>query len=171
MSTITEQLNWRGGNKVASLSGMTPILPRSYWSPSDTDAARELKRATKDYSAYEDEESAEEERRRTGRKRRDDEVPYGQYGLVRGFDFEDSQAMGPLLEQSALPLRDPISRWYVARLSVRDLRETSIAHSSNTGCPCRIRTLSIRVGLRRSSAACIRRPGIRWSSPRHPASP
>ncbi|POY72544.1 hypothetical protein BMF94_4370 [Rhodotorula taiwanensis] len=111
LSTITEQLNWRGGNKVASLSGMTPILPRSYWSPSDTDVARELKRATKDYSAYEDEESAEEERRRTGRKRRDDEVPYGQYGLVRGFDFEDSQAMGPLLEQSALPLRDPISRW------------------------------------------------------------
>lgn len=45
------------------------------------------------------------------RRRDDGEVPYAQYNVVRGLDLEESQAMGPLLEKSVLPLRDPISRW------------------------------------------------------------
>lgn len=92
---------------------MNPIAPREYWSKDDADAVREVKRAEKDWSAYEDEEgtmsSMDQERLR--RRDRDDEVPYAQYSVVRGLDFVESQEMGPLLEKSVLPLRDPLARW------------------------------------------------------------
>ncbi|GAA5976550.1 hypothetical protein JCM10908_005541 [Rhodotorula pacifica] len=111
LSTITEQLNWRGDNKVASLSGMNPIAPRANWSKNDTDATKELKRSTKDWSAYEDDEGSRANEQRHRRRDGDDEVPFAQYSVVRGLDFEESQEMGPLLEKSAQPLRDPIARW------------------------------------------------------------
>ncbi|GAA5868999.1 hypothetical protein JCM3774_002443 [Rhodotorula dairenensis] len=114
LSTITEQLNWRGNNKVASLSGINPIAPRPNWPKDDAAAVKELKRSTKDWSAYEDEGNQDTSANREPPQRRrdgDDEIPYAQYSVVRGLDFEESQEMGPLLEKSALPLQDPIARW------------------------------------------------------------
>lgn len=69
----------------------------------------------KDWSAYEeaggDEETATGRQELPRRRDGDDEVPYAQYSVVRGLGFEESQEMGPLLEKSAQPLRDPIARW------------------------------------------------------------
>lgn len=111
LSSITEQLNWRGSNKVASLVGMNPLAPREYWSKDDADAVRELQRAEKDWSAYEEEEAGTASSMDQQRRHREDEVPYAQYSVVRGLDFVESQEMGPLLEKSVLPLRDPLARW------------------------------------------------------------
>lgn len=41
-------------------------------------------------------------------------TPFAQYSIVRGLDFEESQALGPLLEDAVLPLREPFSRWFVS---------------------------------------------------------
>jgi len=40
-----------------------------------------------------------------------EETPYAQYSVVRGFSFEESQQMGPILESTTL-LKHPLSQWY-----------------------------------------------------------
>jgi hypothetical protein len=40
-----------------------------------------------------------------------DQLPYARYSILRGLDFEDSQALGPVLEEYVKPLREPLVRW------------------------------------------------------------
>jgi len=53
------------------------------------------------------------ERSQAKEKKRDEEVSFAQYSVVRGLDFEESQEMGPLLEEAAKPLKEPLARWCV----------------------------------------------------------
>ncbi|GAA5998738.1 uncharacterized protein JCM10292_007198 [Rhodotorula paludigena] len=109
LSSLIEQLNWRGGNKIASLCGATPLAPVEYYGDTGEAGVKKLKSTVKDWSMWE-EESQEDEGKKPKREE-DDDVPYAQYGVARGLDFEDSQAIGPLLEKSATPLKEPLSRW------------------------------------------------------------
>ncbi|BGP46430.1 mtDNA inheritance, partitioning of the mitochondrial organelle [Rhodotorula kratochvilovae] len=107
LPSLIEQLNWRGGTKLASLSGHTPLAPAAHYGPTGSDAAvRKLRAGERDWSVWRGEgEGAEEE------DPKDEEAPYAQYSVVRGLDFEESQEMGPLLEKAAEPLKEPLVRW------------------------------------------------------------
>ncbi|GAA5921392.1 hypothetical protein JCM3775_003027 [Rhodotorula graminis] len=115
LTSVIEQLNWRGGTKIASLSGHTPLAPAPYYGSSGSDEARRKVRAgERDFSAWRGDEEDEAERardRQVKEKKRDDEVPFAQYSVVRGLDFEESQEMGPLLEEAVKPLKEPLVRW------------------------------------------------------------
>ncbi|GAA5946885.1 hypothetical protein JCM3765_002059 [Sporobolomyces pararoseus] len=109
LSNIVQQLNWRGNNKFASLSGISPILPASFYTNSDGNGGiASLKKSWKDWSVLPPLNELEKSRRI---KKEEEEVPFAQYSVVRGLEFEESQDLGPLLEKSVLPLKEPLSQW------------------------------------------------------------
>ncbi|GAA6062237.1 hypothetical protein JCM10212_000816 [Sporobolomyces blumeae] len=99
LTQIVQQLNWRGDNKIAHLSGISPILPAEHYPGSD--GLAELKRSVMDWSVQPDP---------TGSRSTKEEIAFAQYGIVRGLEFDESQALGPILEKST-PLNEPLSQW------------------------------------------------------------
>jgi len=53
LTSIVQQLNWRGDNKIASLSGVTPIAPSEFWSDGK-DGVDRLKKSWLDFSTLPD---------------------------------------------------------------------------------------------------------------------
>ncbi|KAM0788396.1 hypothetical protein ACM66B_001534 [Microbotryomycetes sp. NB124-2] len=104
LDQVVSQLNWRGDNKIAHLAGLTPMLPPHHLE--GRAGQRTLSGSIKDFSAWDPQKvQAAHARRRSSRS-----TPYSQYAVVRGFDDDDVQALGPILEAST-PLKEPLSTW------------------------------------------------------------
>ncbi|KAJ8295731.1 hypothetical protein OF846_001090 [Rhodotorula toruloides] len=131
LSEIPTLLNYRTTTRIASISGMTPLLTDP-WLRRRTEEGegeerwRETVRGLeKGWSAWEEEEEEERDEevddpsrraKRTTSKglsssSRSDQIPYARYSILRGLDFEESQALGPVLEEYVKPLREPLVRW------------------------------------------------------------
>ncbi|GAA6014540.1 hypothetical protein JCM11491_004532 [Sporobolomyces phaffii] len=100
LTQIVQQLNWRGDNKVASLSGISPMLPSEHFDDGPDGVSR-LQKSWMDYSVLPDQD---------GKRSKKEETPFAQYSVVRGFEFEESQRLGPILEQTTT-LTEPLSQW------------------------------------------------------------
>ncbi|GAA5841691.1 hypothetical protein JCM3766R1_005153 [Sporobolomyces carnicolor] len=101
LTQVVQQLNWRGDNKLASLSGISPMPPADHFAADGKDGVERLKKSWMDWSVLPDPE---------GTRSRKAETPFAQYSVVRGYDFEESQALGPILESSTT-LQEPLSQW------------------------------------------------------------
>ncbi|GAA5905693.1 uncharacterized protein JCM6883_005414 [Sporobolomyces salmoneus] len=99
LTQIVQQLNWRGSNKIASLSGVSPMLPAEFFEGEG--GIERLKKSWMDWSVLPDQE---------GKRSKKEDIPFAQYSVVRGFELQESQALGPLLESST-PLKEPLSQW------------------------------------------------------------
>ncbi|GAA5939706.1 Dml1p [Sporobolomyces koalae] len=99
LTQIVQQLNWRGDNKIATLCGAAPMLSAEYFSGAG--GIETLKKSSMDWSTLPD---------ASGTRTKKEETPFAQYGIVRGFEFEDSQALGTVLEKST-SLQEPLSQW------------------------------------------------------------
>ncbi|GAA5907327.1 hypothetical protein JCM5296_002693 [Sporobolomyces johnsonii] len=99
LTQIVQQLNWRGDNKIAHLSGITPMLPAEHYAGAD--GMQRLRKSWMDWSVLPDLE---------GTRGPKAENPFAQHSVVRGFDFHESQALGPILEQSTT-MKEPLSTW------------------------------------------------------------
>ncbi|KAK4051838.1 mtDNA inheritance, partitioning of the mitochondrial organelle [Microbotryomycetes sp. JL201] len=100
LDQVVSQLNWRGDNKIAHLAGSTPMLPPHHLE--GLVGQRALLESIKDFSLL---------GQSSGRPRKEGRsVPYAQYAVVRGFDDDDVQKLGPVLEAST-PLKEPLSTW------------------------------------------------------------
>ncbi|GAA5976744.1 hypothetical protein JCM11641_005681 [Rhodosporidiobolus odoratus] len=110
LSSLISQLTWRGSNaNIAHLSGAAPMPPAEHFGDGKAGMAR-LKASWKDFSVLRPEEMGKERVRPRPRPA----TPYAQSSVLRGMSFEETQALGPLLEESAGPLREPLSRWVTA---------------------------------------------------------
>ncbi|BGP14273.1 hypothetical protein JCM10213_005835 [Rhodosporidiobolus nylandii] len=105
MGEIVELLSWRG-NKVASLSGVAPVETAEFFEGKGEEGVRRLRESWKDFSVLRPEALTAE-----GVKPRPRATPFAQYSILRGLTFEENQALGPLLEKSVEPLREPWSKW------------------------------------------------------------
>ncbi|GAA6027838.1 hypothetical protein JCM8097_001741 [Rhodosporidiobolus ruineniae] len=109
---IISLLNHRGNTKLAHLSGLAPVPPLDSFPGGSDEAVRYFRGAWKDFSEYRprgmDELGAG---KAGGGRKRDDTVPFAQYSIVRGLSFEESQALGPVLEEAVKPLQEPFSQW------------------------------------------------------------
>ncbi|GAA5859306.1 hypothetical protein JCM8547_001975 [Rhodosporidiobolus lusitaniae] len=107
LPSLIEQLNWRGNTKIVHLSSAAPLCPAEFYQDNlmagdkKGDGLRRLRGEWKDWSVGRAGEGG----------RRKPTTPYAQYSIVRGFPLVESQALGPLLEESVLPLKEPFSRW------------------------------------------------------------
>lgn len=60
LSSLIEQLNWRGGNKIASLCGASPLAPVEYFGGTGEAGVKKLKSTVKDWSVWEAEPQEDE---------------------------------------------------------------------------------------------------------------
>ncbi|ORY88902.1 tubulin domain-domain-containing protein [Leucosporidium creatinivorum] len=105
LNSIITQLNWRGDNKICHLTGSTPLLPPHLLGGAAGQQA--LKESLKDFSVFSQPRTDED--KALGKKERRSE-PFAQYSVVRGYETEETQALGPILEAST-PLKEPLSTW------------------------------------------------------------
>ncbi|GAA5932647.1 hypothetical protein JCM1841_000322 [Sporobolomyces salmonicolor] len=99
LTQIVQQLNWRGDNKIAHLSGIAPMLSAEHYAGAA--GTQRLRKSWMDWSVLPDPEGT-----RGGKA----ENPFAQHSVVRGFGFDESQVLGPILEQSTT-LQEPLSTW------------------------------------------------------------
>ncbi|KDE03252.1 hypothetical protein MVLG_06246 [Microbotryum lychnidis-dioicae p1A1 Lamole] len=104
LNQTVAQLNWRGDNKICHLVGATPLLPAEHLA-GDT-GQRKLKESMMDFSVlpFGSDEEAKNKPRTTS-------TPFAQYSVVRGYEFEETQELGPILERASLPLKEPLAQW------------------------------------------------------------
>ncbi|GEM12649.1 tubulin/FtsZ, GTPase domain containing protein [Rhodotorula toruloides] len=129
LSEIPTLLNYRTTTRIASISGMAPLLTEP-WLRRRTELgeAEELWRERvrgmeKAWGRWEEKEGERDEEmddlyrpsrlrsNGTSSSSRSDQIPYARYSILRGLDFEESQALGPVLEEYVKPLREPLVRW------------------------------------------------------------
>ncbi|KAK4058413.1 mtDNA inheritance, partitioning of the mitochondrial organelle [Microbotryomycetes sp. JL221] len=104
LDQVVSQLNWRGDNKIAHLHGAMPMLPPHHLEAPNGQTL--LSNSLMDFSVYN-----QPARSSTGPGRiQGKTVPYSQYAVVRGFDEDDAQKLGAVLEGST-PLKEPLSTW------------------------------------------------------------
>ncbi|SCZ93049.1 BZ3500_MvSof-1268-A1-R1_Chr6-2g08428 [Microbotryum saponariae] len=104
LNQTVAQLNWRGDNKICHLVGATPLSPAEHLA-GDT-GQRKLKESMMDFSVlpFGSDEEAKNKPRMTS-------TPFAQYSIVRGYEFEETQELGPILERASLPLKEPLAQW------------------------------------------------------------
>ncbi|SCV67865.1 BQ2448_5476 [Microbotryum intermedium] len=104
LNQTVAQLNWRGDNKICHLVGATPLLPAEHLAG---DAGqKKLKDSMMDFSVLPVERDEESKS-----KARANSTPFAQYSVVRGYEFEQTQELGPILERAVLPLKEPLAQW------------------------------------------------------------
>ncbi|BGP30427.1 mtDNA inheritance, partitioning of the mitochondrial organelle [Rhodotorula toruloides] len=130
LSDIPTLLNYRTTTRIASISGMAPLLTepwlrrRTEEGESEEGWRERVRVMEKGWSAWEEEdverdEKADDPSRPSKRtisnglspSSRTDQIPYARYSILRGLDFEESQALGLVLEEFVKPLREPLVRW------------------------------------------------------------
>ncbi|GAA5877726.1 hypothetical protein JCM16303_000218 [Sporobolomyces ruberrimus] len=116
LTRIVQQLNWRGDNKLATLSGISPMIPGEFFE--GVDGKARLKKSWMDWSVLPDTEGKRSVESLpysflslyAPYSEKKEDVPFAQYSVVRGFEFEESQKLGPILEGSTR-LQEPLSQW------------------------------------------------------------
>lgn len=106
LNSIITQLNWRGDNKIVHLSGATPMLPPHLLT--GPTGQKQLQDSFKDFSIYVQPPPQEGEVVKQKSLGRSD--PFAQYTVVRGYEDDEVQALGPILEVST-PLKEPLTTW------------------------------------------------------------
>lgn len=135
---MINQLNWRGDNKIAHLSGASPLLPPSL--VAGPLGLVTLKSSIKDFSI-----APVIPERKVGQKlafRRASlnillsqskkpidprlNEPFAQYSIVRGYEGDELETFGPILE-STTALREPLSTWCVGFFSLLAIYVAKVA--------------------------------------------
>ncbi|KAM0754747.1 hypothetical protein T439DRAFT_321787 [Meredithblackwellia eburnea MCA 4105] len=106
LNSVTSQLNWRGDNKIAHLEGASPLLPPEHLE--GPQGVQILKDSFKDFSVFPSSHGRKKKTARSG----DPELrkPFAQYSIVRGYEDEELQRLGTVLEGTTA-LVEPLSVW------------------------------------------------------------
>ncbi|KAI5479056.1 hypothetical protein MNV49_004338 [Pseudohyphozyma bogoriensis] len=106
LSTIPQQLNWRGDNKIAHLVGASPLLPPHLLEGEN--GPKKLKASLYDFSVLHEDLRQKKPSTSSGAPKED--KPFAQYSIVRGYEDEELQKLGEVLE-GATELKEPLARW------------------------------------------------------------
>ncbi|KAK4331332.1 tubulin/FtsZ, GTPase domain containing protein [Rhodotorula toruloides] len=131
LSEIPTLLNYRTTTRIASLSGVAPLFTepwlrrRTEEGESEEGWRERVRGLEKGWSAWEEDQEEERDEAADNPSRpskrttknglspssRPEQIPYARYSILRGLDFDKSQALGRVLEEYVKPLREPLVRW------------------------------------------------------------
>lgn len=106
---VIAQLNWRGDNKFAHLAGASPCLPPDHLQGGAA-GQKTLRKSIHDFSVQRQTLSDKQIEAGTVLRERRRATPYAQYTVVRGYEGDELEQLGDILEKSTA-LKEPLATW------------------------------------------------------------